>query len=108
MGTGSSNSVISVLDEDTGQKIAEFADAFTTPEELAWQVAMAGVWFGGANGRPLLIWETNGPGSIFGKVSDGIDIVHKIAAVPVKASATGEMSVPTQVVQITTIEISEQ
>lgn len=67
MGTGSSNSVISVFDNDTGQKVAEFADSFTSPEDLAWQVSMAGVWFGGASGKPFLIWETNGPGSIFGK-----------------------------------------
>jgi hypothetical protein len=67
MGTGSSNSVISVFDNDANQKVAEFADAFTPPEELAWMVAMAGVWFGGGSGRPLLVWETNGPGSIFGK-----------------------------------------
>lgn len=67
MGSGASNSVISVLDHDTNMKVGEFADSFTTPEDLAWTVAMAGVWFGGKTGRPLLIWETNGPGSIFGK-----------------------------------------
>jgi hypothetical protein len=67
MGTGSSNSVISALDNDTNQKVAEFADPFTPPEDLAWVVAMAGVWFGGTSGKPLLIWETNGPGGIFGK-----------------------------------------
>lgn len=67
MGSGASNSIISVLDDDTNMKIGEFADPFTTPEDLAWQVAMAGAWFGGKSGKPLLIWETNGPGSIFGK-----------------------------------------
>lgn len=67
MGSGASNSVITVLDHDSGIKVGEFADPFTTPEDLAWMVAMAGVWFGGKSGKPLLIWETNGPGSIFGK-----------------------------------------
>jgi hypothetical protein len=67
MGTGSSNSIISVFDNDTNRKVAEFADSFTSPEDLAWEVSMAGVWFGGASGKPFLIWETNGPGSIFGK-----------------------------------------
>lgn len=67
MGTGASNSVISIFDGDTNQKVAEFADPFTTPEDLAWVVSMAGVWFGGRSGKPLLIWETNGPGGIFGK-----------------------------------------
>lgn len=67
MGTGSSNSVASVFDNDTNQKVAEFADSFTSPEDLAWEVMMAGAWIGGKTGKPLLIWETNGPGSIFGK-----------------------------------------
>jgi hypothetical protein len=67
MGTGSSNSVVSVLDNETGQKVAEFADSFTSPEDLAWVVSLAGVWFGGQSGKPFLIWESNGPGSIFGK-----------------------------------------
>ena len=67
MGSGASNSIITVFDDTANMKIGEFADAFTTPEDLAWQVAMAGVWVGGLTGRPLLIWETNGPGSIFGK-----------------------------------------
>ena len=65
MGSGTSNSVVSVFDEDANQKVAEFADAFTVPEDLAWVAAMAGVWFGGATGKPLLIWETNGPGVTF-------------------------------------------
>jgi hypothetical protein len=72
MGSGASNSVISVLDHDTNMKVAEFADAFVTPEDLAWIACMAGVWFGGKSGRPMLIWETNGPGSIFGKKIMGI------------------------------------
>jgi hypothetical protein len=67
MGTGSSNSVISVFDHNTNQKIAEYCDSFTPPEDLAWMVTMAAVWFGGRTTNPLLIWETNGPGSIFGK-----------------------------------------
>jgi hypothetical protein len=67
MGTGASNSVISVFDHDTNMKVAEFCDSFTPPEELAWMAIMAGVWFGGKSGMPLMIWETNGPGAIFGK-----------------------------------------
>jgi hypothetical protein len=67
LGTGSSNSVISVFDGDANTKIAEYCDAFTSPEELAWMACMAGLWFGGKTGKPLLCWETNGPGSIFGK-----------------------------------------
>jgi hypothetical protein len=67
LGSGASNSVISVFDHDANMKIGEFADAFTTPEDLAWLACLAGVWFGGRSGRPVLCWEVNGPGVIFGK-----------------------------------------
>jgi cyclophilin family peptidyl-prolyl cis-trans isomerase len=46
--------------------------------------------------------------TIFGKVTDGLDILDKIANTPVKASATGEPSAPTQDVHITTVTIEEQ
>lgn len=48
--------------------------------------------------------------TIFGQVTEkaDLDVLDKIAAVPVRASATGEMSVPTQDVRITSVEISEQ
>jgi len=66
-GQGASNSVISVLCRDTGEKVAEFCDANITPEDLArYAVAMAR-WFSGANGHGFLIWEANGNGLIFGK-----------------------------------------
>lgn len=65
-GTGASNSVITVLDHSTNQIVAKFWDAFTSPEELAWEVALAAVWFGGVR-PPLVVFEKNGPGTIFGK-----------------------------------------
>ena len=67
-GQGASNSVISVLCAETREKIAEFVDANTPPYDLARITAAAGVWFGGARGRPLTIWEMNGPGWDFGRV----------------------------------------
>ncbi|HVL23353.1 MAG TPA: peptidylprolyl isomerase [Thermomicrobiales bacterium] len=45
--------------------------------------------------------------TIFGKVTEGMDVVDKIAAVPVTASATGEPSSPTTPVTITKVTISE-
>jgi len=66
-GTGASNSVISVLDVMSGDKVAEFASNVTTPDELARILCMAGYWFGGAKSMAFLCWEANGYGSICGK-----------------------------------------
>lgn len=69
-GVGSSNSVISVLCIETNQIVAKFWDAYTKPEKLAEIAAMAGIWIGGTNGRPIIIWENNG--SVGGIFSDKI------------------------------------
>jgi peptidylprolyl isomerase len=45
---------------------------------------------------------------IFGKVVSGMDVVDKIANVPVRSSPQGEPSVPTQDVRITDVVIEEQ
>lgn len=66
-GTGASNSVLSVLDDDTNQIVAKFWDAFTSPDELADTAVMVCHWIGGQGCRPVLIWENNGPGGIFGR-----------------------------------------
>jgi hypothetical protein len=65
-GTGASNSVISVLDHATGQIVAKFWDAFTSPEELAEVAVFGAIWFGGVK-PPLIVFEKNGAGNIFGK-----------------------------------------
>jgi cyclophilin family peptidyl-prolyl cis-trans isomerase len=44
----------------------------------------------------------------FGQISEGMDIVQKIAAVPVVASATGELSKPVNPPVIKSITISEE
>jgi len=68
-GQGASNSVISVICVETREKIAEYADALVPPYELAEVAAASALWFGGAKngGRPLVIWEANGPGWDFGR-----------------------------------------
>ncbi len=66
-GTGASNSVISVYAMEIGQIVAKFWDAYTSPEELAYETAAAGVWFGGRRSCAFLCWENNGPGGIFGR-----------------------------------------
>lgn len=65
-GSGASNSVITVLDARTGRIVAKFWDAYTTPEELAEIAVFAAIWFGGIK-PPLITFEKNGPGSIFGR-----------------------------------------
>jgi hypothetical protein len=66
-GQGASNSVMSVRCKETGEKVAEFADANTPPHDLARLAAVAGVWFGssGQGKVSLIVPEANGPGGIF-------------------------------------------
>jgi peptidylprolyl isomerase len=45
--------------------------------------------------------------TVFGKVVEGMEIVEKIAAVPVEMSRSGEMSSPVEPVFITKVEIDE-
>lgn len=65
-GQGASNSVISITCIETREKIAEFADANTSPSDFARIACAAALWTGGRN-KPLMIWENNGdPGFDFG------------------------------------------
>jgi peptidylprolyl isomerase len=45
---------------------------------------------------------------IFGKVTDGLDVLDKIANTEVKMSPSGEMSVPVNPVQLKSVEIVEK
>ena len=66
-GIGASNSVISVLDVDARWKVAEFASPSISPSDLAREVRMASIWFGGVRGVAFVAWEANGVGSSMGK-----------------------------------------
>lgn len=68
-GQGASNSVVSVVCVQTREKVAEYANAKVPPYELARLVCAAALWFGGKShgGRPLLVWESQGPGWDFGR-----------------------------------------
>lgn len=46
--------------------------------------------------------------TIFGKLTGGLDVLDKIASVPVAAGRGGEKSVPTEDVRIESVSISEQ
>ena len=45
---------------------------------------------------------------IFGQVTEGLDVVDAIANTPVRQSATGEPSVPTEPLTIESVEIREE
>jgi len=65
-GQGASNSTVTVMCNETRQKVMAYADANTPPYEFAKTVVAACLWVGGRD-RPLLIWENNGdPGFDFG------------------------------------------
>lgn len=68
-GTGSSNSVISVADRKTGEKVAEFTTPNMRPDELGRYAVALARWFkdGSGNGA-YMIWEAPGPGRNFGDV----------------------------------------
>jgi hypothetical protein len=68
-GQGASNSIISIYCKETGEKVAEWADANTPPYDFARIACAVAMWVGGSGngGRPLMIWEQNGPGWDFGR-----------------------------------------
>lgn len=69
-GTGgeqSTNSVASILDRDTGEKVGEYSIADESPERFAEHIHALRQWFHGSSGIAFLIWEDNGPGLQFRK-----------------------------------------
>lgn len=68
-GTGASSSVATVVDEYSGEKVAELAGNQWGINQFAELVDLLCGFFTGADGtKPLLIWEATGPGRTFGKV----------------------------------------
>jgi len=69
-GQGASESVISIICKETGEKIAEWRDANTPPYDMARVAVALAIWCGGRKPRslPFLKWENNGPGWDFGKI----------------------------------------
>lgn len=68
-GQGASNSVISVICKETREKVAEWVDANTPPHDFARIACALALWIGGRDHGhlPLMIWEANGPGWVFGR-----------------------------------------
>jgi len=68
-GTGSSNSVISIADRKTGEKIGELATPNMRPDELARYAVALARWLRDDTGNgAYMIWEAPGPGRNFGDV----------------------------------------
>jgi hypothetical protein len=67
LGQGQSNSVCSIFDVDTREKVGSWVDSNTLPETFADTVYALGQWIGGMSGVPLLNFEANGIGQVFGK-----------------------------------------
>jgi|TARA_R100000455_G_scaffold31348_1_gene25380 hypothetical protein len=68
-GTGSSNSVASVVRRKDGEKVAEFVTPDMRPDQFARAVvALCHMFKGKSEVGAHLIWEANGPGRIFGDV----------------------------------------
>lgn len=63
VGTGASNSALSIADMQTGEKIGEYASANIGPEDFAEMSVAICKFFNNA----YLIWEANGPGRQFTK-----------------------------------------
>jgi hypothetical protein len=64
-GDESTNSVASVMDELTREKVAEFATNNQEPHEFARTVCALRQWFRGPSGPAHLVPEANGPGQGF-------------------------------------------
>jgi hypothetical protein len=66
VGTGASNSCISIGDCKTKEKIGELTVNKLKPHELAKVAVALARWLKGPSGTAKLIWEANGPGREFG------------------------------------------
>lgn len=62
-GTGATPSVMTIIGIETAEVVCEFASAHVSPEAFADIVLAHCYWFHDA----FLVWESNGPGGIFGK-----------------------------------------
>ncbi len=90
-----------------------FADEPVTRDYKRGIVAMANAG-PNTNGSQFFIMHADYPlqknYTIFGQVTDkaGLDTLDKIASVPVRASPSGEQSVPTQDVRIKSVDVTEK
>ncbi len=65
MGTGASNSCMTIGDNKTYERVGEIVSAHLSPDEFASKVLEVAYWLNGDKGLPFVIWEANGPGRSF-------------------------------------------
>jgi peptidylprolyl isomerase len=100
------------LGTGTGGPGYKFADEPVSRRYTKGIVAMANAG-PNTNGSQFFIVHGDDAGlppnyTIFGQVSEGIDVVDKIASLPVGRSGGGEQSAPQEDVRITKVAIQEQ
>lgn len=99
------------LGNGTGDPGYRFDDEPFTGEYKRGTIAMANSG-PNTNGSQFFIMHADYPLPknyvIFGEVTEGIDVVDKIAQAPVKDSGFGEVSTPVKPVKVTAVEIQEQ
>lgn len=67
-GSGATNSVFSVGNATTGEKVLEYASPYLKPEQMAQRVTALCWLFLDEDDEPLMLaWEQQGPGFVFGK-----------------------------------------
>ena len=71
-GSDASNSVVSIVDALTGEKVGEFVTTDMPPHEFGRYAVALATLFGGKSGGGYLVWEENGPGQVFGKTVVGL------------------------------------
>lgn len=90
-----SNSALSVVNRDTGRKVAEFASHTVGPEKLAELAIAVCRWFANEAGGPAyLIWEGNGWGGGFRERVMSSDFRHFHWRTPVDSSKKKPSKVP--------------
>lgn len=76
-GTGATNSCVTILNADTGERIGEFVSPHFYPDHLAPIVVWLCNRLLDADGEPAeLIWELQGPGIRFGKEVMALEFRH--------------------------------
>lgn len=67
VGTGATNSCLTVADMVTGEKVLEYANPNIMPSDFGKLAVAISLFFKGRDGSTAtLIWEANGPGRLFG------------------------------------------
>lgn len=89
-GSGSSNSCVSVLNAETGEKVMDYATAEMGPETFATLVVAVCKFFADRKGEGAkLIWDRGGPGETFGnRVMN--QLYYRNLYLPVNESSLGK------------------